>query len=865
MLTLKRIIAVLIAICLIASTVACNGSEENSTDPIKTPVEQPDHEGTDNDVQDENQWNSNDDESDYHGVSEIETEYVTEDVTENNPDSEHGTTDTETTSDTPDTEEDSKDDTIDEVVREKDGRFTFELNSDRKSYALVGYNDREIEGVDDGGGANLVIPDTYKGKPVTRIVGGAFLYCYNLETVVIPDTVTAFEIFQSAYKTPWFNDSSKLKSIVLGNGITEIPDKAFYGLYSLQSVTMGDNVTSIGEKAFACGITEIKLPKSLTAIGNQAFYCSALRTVVIPDSVVSIGDNAFVGCSELLHVTLGKGVETIGKEAFADCERLIEICNRSSLRLTAGAEENGYIAKYAEHIYSSEEGESRILITDNYALFNNGSRMYLVRCYGGDEDLVLPETINGESYDIYRIAFRYPGFDLKSITIPEGVTEIQENAFESCRDLALIKFPMSLVKICVGAFRQCNALISIDIPSSVKEIEDAAFYDCESLAEVNIAEGVTTIGDSAFDDCVSLKSITIPDSVTTLDYYKGFTRSALWFFGCSSLETVVIGSGIKEIPAKAFYECESIKNIIIRDGATKIGAAAFFGCKNLETVVIPDSVTVFETSKEILGTSQSEWFSGCFELRSVSLGKGITVIPEYAFFGVESLLSFTIQSTVTSIENFAFGGCYRLVEIYNLSDLDIVLDENVGFMGNYSHGSIAEFAKKIYTSENENSNLIYEGDFIFYNDEGEYYLISYIGDSDTIIFPEDINGNSYGIYGFVFRFREDIKSIKMSDGITSVGENAFIGCTGLTELTIGKNVTGVGPGAFSGCVGVETLTLHNRIVYSNTTFGFGFAGFMGLKVLNFTGTEEEIYMMDFFDDLFCDERLSFDVVYNYVP
>lgn len=188
-------------------------------------------------------------------------------------------------------------------------------------------------------------------------------------------------------------------------------------------------------------------------------------------------------------------------------------------------------------------------------------------------------------------------------TIPEGVTEIEDSAFENCSSLISINIPLSVEKIGSRAFLLCTSLKSIHIPVSVTEIGEAAFEGCTSLENVNIPH-VTKIPVDAFRDCISLKSIHIPCEVTEIRMEA--------FRCCSSLESVDISDGVREISVGAFINCKSLKSVVIPFSVIEIGLAAFDGCTSLEEVYIGSC------------TMNSASFGFCPSLKSVHLYRYIS-------------------------------------------------------------------------------------------------------------------------------------------------------------------------------------------------------------------------------------------------
>ncbi len=279
----------------------------------------------------------------------------------------------------------------------------YTLNSEGTAYAVTG--------IGSATDTAIVIAATYEGLPVTSIGSSAFRVCASLTSITIPDSVTS------------------------------IGFEAFFYCTSLTSITIGDSVTSIGHRAFS--------------------GCTSLTSVTIGDSVTSIGNYAFSGCTSLTSVTIGDGVTSIGNYAFDGCYKLVEICNGSALEITKNSNRFGYVGKYALNIYTPTTGSSKLHTdADGYVFYVDETDCYLVAYRGSQTELTLPETYEGQAYEIYQYAFAYH-YNLTSITIPDSVTSIG-----------------------FGEFFRCTSLTSITIPDGVTSIGDNAFYGCKSLTSV---------------------------------------------------------------------------------------------------------------------------------------------------------------------------------------------------------------------------------------------------------------------------------------------------------------------------------------------------------------------------------------------
>jgi hypothetical protein len=216
-------------------------------------------------------------------------------------------------------------------------------------------------------------------------------------------------------------------------------------------------------------IVSVILPDSLTSIGDKAFYgCSSLTSITIPGNVTSIGYDAFDGCSRLASITIPSKVTSIGSYAFNGCSSLTSIIIESG------------VTSIWERAFSG--------------------------CSG-----------------------------LTSITIPSSVTSIGSSAFYGCSSLYSITIPGSVTSIGSYAFNGCSGLYSITIPSSVTSISSYAFYGCSGLYSITIPSSVTSISSYAFDGCTSLASITIPGNVTSIGYDA--------FDGCNGLTSVTFAAG----------------------------------------------------------------------------------------------------------------------------------------------------------------------------------------------------------------------------------------------------------------------------------------------------------------------------------
>ena len=340
-------------------------------------------------------------------------------------------------------------------------------------------------------------------------------------------------------------------------GTRIICDRAFYYCSALRSLVIPNGVTRIGDRAF-CGcrsLTDIVIPNSVNSIGYCAFWnCRSLTDIVIPDGVTSIGDEVFSDCESLSSLVLPESVTSIGESAFSGCESL------SSLVIPDSVTSIGDMA------FCGCSSLKYISIPKSVICLN-GNPFFK---WDGELECLSPYFIYEDDVLFYKDKSKIIAFRDKNATsyvIPDSVTRIGDGAFEGCTSLKSLVTPDSVTSIGGSAFENCYSLSSVVLPDSVTSIGAWAFSSCSDLADIVIPDGVTSIGNYAFCGCESLTDIVIPDSVTSIG------SSA--FEGCISLSSVVIPASVTRIGNGAFNACSSLSNIVIPNSVTSIGDGAF--------------------------------------------------------------------------------------------------------------------------------------------------------------------------------------------------------------------------------------------------------------------------------------------------
>ena len=352
--------------------------------------------------------------------------------------------------------------------------------------------------------------------------------------------------------------------------------------------------------------TEVTIPATLggrtvTEIGSSAFANNTrLKKVVIGTNITRIENSAFSGCVNLRSINIPSSILSVGGSVFSGCTNL----------KTAGPVGSGTNIEFEELPH-----------------FATG---YIY------EDQVNPvfETVESVQIPSVRVlgSFVFAGASkLKSITIPDSVTEIRDNAFSYCTSLKSVTIPSSVTKVGYGLFKGCTSLTNVKLPNSFDSINQM-FKGCTSLNKIVIPNSITSFR-SAFSDCTSLTDVTLPNNLSRIDSYA--------FQGCVNLEQITIPDSVGYIYNEAFSGCTKLKKIDAK-GVYGIYSKAFLNCSALTEVNCPNLTSIEENA-----------FENCTALKSVSYFKGSTIQP-YAFYNCKNLKSIMIDNKLKTVESGAF-------------------------------------------------------------------------------------------------------------------------------------------------------------------------------------------------------------------
>ena len=522
--------------------------------------------------------------------------------------------------------------------------------------------------------------------------------------------------------------------------------------------------------------------------------------------------------------------------------------NIKDLRFYSGTNRILYLPEETETfaltgLFSNENVETIIIPKAVISIIKSNIGEDLVACYpnlkaifvDSENDYFL--SIDGVLYskDLKTIVFYPSNRDGIQYTINEQTENIDSACFVNCNKLNEIKFENNVTTLKSSCIAKCANLSKISLGPKIDRLITSAFFECYNISTIFIDEKNPKYYSPNNLSCIlekDTKSLVMAfNSPLIPNEALSIKRNA---FVTSNVETIIIPASLVSISDSAFANAPYLKKVIIEDGITSIGNSCFNLCDNLEEIIIPNSVvsigrSAFKSCTNLKSISlplnlkriESETFYCCNSLRNVSFNENLEFIGSYAFFECYSLIIVNLPKNLTTLSNMAFCecqnlvrvtidenlttipygafmNCFKLFEIINKSSIEIVPSdlEDTSYT-NYK--GFESYLKKIISSEEE-SSINVKNNFVLYKDGDNTILITYLGDTEIVKIPDEVNEISR------FCFNRDYKANSIKD---------------ITKIIFGNNVNKICLNAICACSKLETIILNDTLKELNNGFYYG--------------------------------------------
>ncbi len=542
-----------------------------------------------------------------------------------------------------------------------------------------------------------------------------------------------------------------------------LPTKAYnFEVNGLYYTILSDNTCEVssgtnpytGDIVIPSTVSYADMTFNVVSIGEKAFKEATTTSISIPSSIEIIKSEAFNMCKMLTTITLPASLRTVEKNIFVGCTALI----------TINVDEN--------NTNFSSEG----------AFLLNKDKTELISAPYGKASITIPNTVKRIRND----ASSYNDI-LSSISFPEGLESIGDYAFRSCRKLSTLNLPSTLKHVGDNAFGYCSELTSVNLPTTMNHIGDYAFSNCEKLSTINLPATLRELGKNAFCK-TAIKGVTIPQGITiipqgifsecseleNIKFHDAITRiEASAFYGCKGSTSIDLPDSLKYIGRNAFYSWDNLFSLTLPSKVDTIDSKAFSSCQALYKVTIPESVRYLGSNafKDCKGLGIVNFnaisakspsgdytspFYNCPNISIINWGSKVESIPAGLVRGCTKITSLTIPETVNYIGMNAFNDCTGL-KVLNFNANDCICEDGYPF----DRCGVEELN---------------------------------IGENVTTI-P---NGLFVGLHS--------LSEITVPNSVKSIGYQAFLWCSNLKKITIGESVETIGEWIYSD--GLETLNFN---------------------------------------------------------
>ena len=659
---------------------------------------------------------------------------------------------------------------------------------------------------------------------ITSVSNKAFNQCTNLTEVYLPTSL-------SYIGEGTFAGCTGLRSIVIPEGTQRIGEEAFDGCANLSDISLPNTLTSIKNYAFwnCSSLTQIDLPESLTEIEYGAFStCTALKSIEIPKGVTYLDSYLVRECANLETVELWYTLDMIDEDVFWKCPLLKTIIFHGTPAQWNAVSKDSTVTSvlnsqnvYIQYVDPCGNGHTEVTDPAVAATCTASGKTEGKHCSVCGEVLVAQEVIPAGHDFVDGVCQRCGiitgtcGENLTWILTEDGVLTISGTG----------KMPDYHIGVAPWYSYRDN-IKTVVIEDGVTNIGDGAFYTCKNMTGVEISNSVTGIGDSAFQLCTALTDLVIPNSVTTIGWAA--------FAACYKLTDVVVPDSVTRIEESAFEGCKGLTSVTIGKSVSYICCTAFSRCTSLmEFNVSADNASYCVGEDGILFNKDKTYLVTypAGKTGAYTVPDTVTEIGYDAFYDCKNLTSVTIPASVARIDECAFYDT-GLTEVRFEGDAPELIRTYVGdslWFGNYNGDTITVYYPADNATWTDEAKKSFNEDSLNWVAYEPYLAEGTCGDNLTWTLSEEgvltISGEGemaeYSATGYPwYSQRKNIKKVIIEDGVTSIGSYAFFQYTDMVSAEIGNDVTSIGEFAFRTCrnlLGVQfgnsVATIGERVFY----------------------------------------------------
>ena len=582
---------------------------------------------------------------------------------------------------------------------------------------------------------------------------------------------------------PWYSEKEYIQSVRIENGVTRIGNCAFYQCPALSSVTISSSVTEIGAYAFAyCAqIPSIVIGDHVTTVGDHAFYGCRMKTITIPASVTTIGLQAFYTYySEAPHLITDIYVSWTTADAIPVWNSMTSTSSYPQYATTL------HIPCGTGDIYRATTGWA------GYVMKTNCSQSYTLTVQIADPTMGMVQIDNGTpGTSVTQKVYADETHHLRAIPVDgchsfsqwnDAVTTAGRNVAITANATYTATLTQTKEQLASGSCGpsatyviSCDSVLTI---SGTGAINNTAFSSRTNIKTVVINEGITKIGTRAFASCTNMEHITFPSTLTNLGYggTPGSTSDGHVFYMCYKLKSIYIPASVKEI-----------------------GIWPLLRCNDLETIVVDPDNKYYDSRQNcnaIIETKTNKMIAGCMH---TTMPHTTEIIDRWCFEYLHKLKSMLVASSVHTFAGSTFKECENLKDIYVEWTGAIPAWNSLTTWAEHQYDNLdAGITVHVPCGHKARYQATYGwNNYNIVDDHLKGGMCGMYGSNQTWMLSCDsiltIRGNGK-MEDFVLTaggtnaewsdYREAVKTIVITDGIASIGENAFRGFINLIDIYV---------------------------------------------------------------------------------